>query len=436
MLAEIGLVFLGIITLMMIRVPVAMCFGAGALVLLAISGTDPVWALTQALHLKTAYVLLALPLYILLGVTVGASGMADRLCDFALSLVGRIRGGLGVAVVMANAVFGAMSGSALSALAGLGKALLPVMEREGYPKSYAISLLIPSAVLSTLIPPSGYMILFGFIGRLSISKLFLSGVIPGLILMFFLFVTHLVMSRRIPTIHVLPKVSFGAQLKGIAKAGFRHALTLAIPVVVLGVIYGGFGTPTESASVGTIYTFILAFFVYRTLNIRAAFNGVVEATRLVGSIAILLIFFFVLSRVFIIEKVSESLLAWMMSVTSNKWALMGMLNILMLFMGMVMDDASTIIISAIIFLPIATSIGFNPFHFAAIGAVNLELGMITPPVAPLLYLGGHIAGDMPLGQYIKPVLWFLLCAFLPTLLLTMFIPDISTFLPRLFTRTG
>jgi len=244
------------------------------------------------------------------------------------------------------------------------------------------------------------------------------------------------MCRNIPTIHVSPKVSFGKQISQVAKSGYRNFLTLLIPVVVLGVIYGGFGTPTESAGVGAVYAFILAFFVYRTLNLRMGVHVFTESAKLVGSILILFFFFIVLSRVLIIARVSETLLSAMMAVSTNKWALMGMLNILMLFMGMIMDDASTGIIAAVILLPVAMSIGFNPYHFTAIACVNLELGLITPPVAPLLYLGGRLAGDMPLNQYVKPVLIFIAFGFLPTLLLTLFIPELSTFLPMLFTRGG
>ena len=165
-------------------------------------------------------------------------------------------------------------------------------------------------------------------------------------------------------------------------------------------------------------------------------HALADTARLVGSILILLFFFTCLSRGLIIGRISESLLGIMMAVSTNKWVLMGLLNLLMLLMGMIMDDGSTGVIAAIIMLPMAKSIGFHPYHFAAIATVNLEFGMITPPVAPLLYLGGRVAGDMPLGQYIKPVLLFLLFCFLPTLILTMFIPELSTFLPAVFTRHG
>ena len=436
MLAEIGIVFLVMVALMILGLPVGVCFAGGGVILLLLANIGPSWALEQSFHILSAFNFLALPLYIILGTTLGHAGMASKLSDFATSLVGRLRGGLGVALILANGMFGAMSGSALSALAGVGKAFLPIMEKEGYPRSYAIALLIPSAVLSCLIPPSGFMIVFGFMGRLPIAYCFLAGAVPGLILLTFLSITHLIMARRIPTIGVPPKVSFKEHLVQIAKSGYSNSLTLLIPVLVLGIIYGGVGTPAESASIGATYSLILALFVYRSLSWKQAGIVFLDSARLVGTIIILFFFFLILSRVLIIERVSEQLLALMFGLSSNKWALMGMLNILMVLMGMIMDDASTNIIASIILLPIAVRLGFQPLHFAAIAAVNLELGLITPPVAPLLYLGGHLAGDMPLGRYVKPVLVYIAFAFIPTLLITLFIPEVSLTLPALFARTA
>jgi len=436
LLLTIGLVFIGLVILMVLGVPVGLCFAAGAIILLYAANVDPLWAIQQAFQLQQAYTFLALPLYVLLGSILSSAGMADRICEFAQKLVGRIRGGLGIAIVIANGIFGAMSGSALSALGGMGRAFLPVMEKQGYPKSYAVALLIPSAVLSCLIPPSGYLILLAFLGQLSIAKAFLAGVGPGITLMIFLIITHLIMASRIKSIEVPEKLSFKEQVKTVGSSAYRNSLTLAIPVVVLGVIYGGFGTPTESASIGTIYAFIIATFVYRKITFKKMAQDVKETGTLIGSLLVLLFFFFVLSRILVIERVSEDLLALMLSISTNKWILMLMINILMLLMGMIMDDVSTAIITTTVLFPLATSIGFNAYHFVAIATVNLEMGMITPPVAPLLYLGGHIAGNMPLSKYIKPVFWFMIGAFLPTLLLVMFVPEISTLLPTIFARKG
>jgi len=428
------LMFLGMIALMILGVPVGMTFGAGALILLTIYHIDPAWAILQALHLKTTYVLLTFPLYILLGGIIGRSGMAKRIADFFSSLMVKIKGGLGVTVIIANAVFGALSGSALASLAGIGKALLPEVERGGYPRSYAIAMLIPASVLSCLIPPSGYMIIFGFLGRMSIVSLFLAGALPGVVLACFLIITHLVMSRNL--IGAPPKVDFRTYAKNVRKTGSSSFFALLIPIVVLGSVYGGLTTVTESAALAAIYSFLIGFLLYRTLSLRDTFEVTRDSAKLLGSLTILLFFFFTLSRVLIIERVSEQLLEWMLTITANKWLLMGMLNVLMFFMGMVMDDGSTIVITSVILLPIAKAIGFDGFHFAAIACVNLELGLITPPVAPLLYLGSHIAGDMPLGEFVRPLMWFIICAFLPTLLLTMFIPQLSLFLPALLARGG
>jgi len=421
---------------MALGMPVAMSFGAGAIVVLSLYNVDPTWAVSQALAILSGFNFLALPAYILLGAIIGASGMAKRLSDFTTAVVGRLKGGLGIAIIMANGVFGAMSGSALSALAGMGKAFLPDMENAGYPKSYAIALMIPSAVLSCLIPPSGFMIIFGFLGELSIAKCFLAGAIPGIILMVFLIATHLVMSSRIPTLYIPPKVSLGVRFKAIAKTFYRNGLTLLIPVLVLGSIYGGFSSVVESAGLGVLFALIISVLIYRTLTIKMAGHLLVDVSKLVGSIFAIFLFFMVLSRVLIVGQVSDTILAFMLTISTNKWVLMAFLNILMLFMGMIMDDSSTCVVATIILLPIARAIGFNPYHFAAIATVNLELGLITPPVAPLLYLGGRIAGDMPLSKYVKPVLVFLATSFIPTLLITIFIPKVATFLPSIFSRGG
>ncbi|MFC1931970.1 TRAP transporter large permease [Chloroflexota bacterium] len=436
MFVQIGLIFLAIVLLMILGIPVGIAFGAGALVMLFAGEVDPVWAIAQSLHLLSSYNFLVLPLYILLGSIIGISGMAQKLADFAIALVGRLRGGLGVSVIIANGVFGAMSGSALSALGGMGKSFLEPLERQGYPKSYALALLIPSAVLSTLIPPSGFMIIFGFLGRLSIAKCFLAGMIPGLVLMVFLSITHLVMCQRIKGIFVPPVMGLRHQFTQIAKVTRRGILTLIIPVVVLGSIYGGIASVAESAAIGAAYALVISVFVYRTIKLQQMGSILITASRLVGSILILFFFFIVLNQVLVIEQVSEKLLAIMMTISTNRYVIMSMMNLLMLLMGMMLDDHATVVIAVIILLPIAVDLGYDPYHFAAVACINLELGLITPPVAPLLYLGGHIAGDMPLGQYVKPVLWFLLCAFLPTMLLTIFIPELSTYLPGLFSRSG
>lgn len=432
-MTEIMLIFLGIILLMILGIPIAFAFAIGGFILLVLFDIEPLWATMQGLQMVSSFSLLAFPLYILMGQVLSNSGIAKRIIDFANALLCRIRGGVGMAVIVSNAFFGAMSGSAMAALGGLGKGFLEIMEEQNYTKSYSISLLIASSVLSIMIPPSGNAILFGFLGRLSIARCFLTGLGPGLVLMFFLLVTHYVISPRFcPNITNPPKVSNSEHLRIIGKSFKENFLTLLIPVVVLGVIYGGIATPTESAAIGAAYALILGVLVYRTIKVNKIGGIFLDSSKLVGSVLILLFFFMVMSRVLVIEQVSEQLLALILQVTTNKFAIILLLALLLTFLGMIIDDGSLTIISSILFLPIAKSIGFDPYHFMAITVVFAAVGLITPPVAALLYLGGHIAGDLPLKEFITPTIMFLLFAFLPTALIVIFIPSVSTFLPYLF----
>jgi len=428
------IIFIVIIGFMIIGVPIAFSFGAGALLLLFHFDIDAPWAVMQSLQLISAFTLLAAPLYVLLGTIIEKAGLAQRIIDVTNSILPRIRGVTGIAVIISNGFFGAMSGSAMSALGGLGKAFLPVMQKEGYPKSYGISILIPSAVLSLLIPPSSNMIMFGFIGRISIARCFLSGLIPGLVLMSFLIIVHLIISRKYcPNMKVLPKSKSDIKKKFalIGKVVWKNILSLLIPVIVLGAIYGGIATPTESASIGVIYCLLISVFVYRTIKINELGKIIYDASKLIGNIILLIFFFMVLSRVLIVERVSENILFYLMQVTSNKYGIILLISLLIFFLGMLIDDTSVVIISAILFLPIAKKLGFDPYHFSVITVLLSGAGLITPPVAPLLYLGGHIAGDLPLRSFAVPVSLFIIFAFIPTLLLVIVFPKLATFLPSL-----
>lgn len=430
MLLQIALIIVGIVALMLLKVPIGFAFGTGAVVMMLVFGIDPQWAMPSAFKTLMSFVFLALPLYLLLGMVASSSGIAERISNFVVSLIGRLRGGLGMGVIVANGIFGAISGVAMSALAGIGKSFVPSMEREGYPRPYIAALLASSSVLALLIPPSGNMIIFGFMGRLPISLCFLAPVFPGLILIFFLSITHLMLCRRIPTIHVLPKVNFRTYSSQVLKSGYSASLGLLLPIIILGGIYGGFVTPTESAGIGIFYCLIVGFFAYRSIKLRQAGGMVLETGITIGTIVALLFFFFIIGKIFILEQVTDSVLAWMMAISTNKWALMGMLNVFMILMGMVVDDASAMMLTSVILLPIAISIGFDPYHFAAIASVNLGLGLITPPVAPLLYLAEAVV-EVPVQTYFKTTFYYIIFAFLPTLIITIFFPVLSTSLPYL-----
>jgi tripartite ATP-independent transporter DctM subunit len=431
MILQVGLVFLGVVIIMLFGTPIPVAFCAGAIVMVLLAGLDLAWVGSQAFNLVQSFVFLAFPLYVLLGTVVNLSGVAFRLCDWFVALFGRIKGGLGVAAICTNGVFAAMSGSSLSALAGIGRALLPNLEERGYSKEYAISLLIPSATLALQIPPSGGMIIFGFMGGLPISLCFLSSLIPGVVLLILLCIVHLIMCRNMTNIEVPPKLDLKSDAKQIWGASKKAILALLIPVICLGGIYAGFYTPTEAAGAGAIYAILVGWIFYRTLGPKLLGKSLLDTGIITSSIIIVIFFFTVISKVLILTQVSEAILNLLLAISSNLYVQIFMLNFLMFILGCLIDDASVTMISAVILLPVAKSLGIDPYHMAAMVSVTHAIGLITPPVAALLYLGGHIA-DLPLNKYIGTTFRFTLFAMVPTALITMYVPSFSTFLPYLF----
>jgi len=430
-LIALALVIIGAIVTMLGGLPVAFAFLLGSIVLCIIYGLEMAGTVNAAYHIMNQWALLALPLFILLGTMMGRGGLAAKLVDFVNALVGRVRGGLGVVLVVTNTFFGAISGSAASALATIGTIMIPEMERLGYPKGYSTGLAISSSVLSLLIPPSVSMIIFGITGGISIPLLFAATLIPGLILTILLSIINIIMTRRMPTIQVAPKIGFAEQGKNIVRAGKKAFFVLLLPLIILGGIYSGMFTPTEAAAVAGVYAIVVGWFIYRILNLRTIGQTIIEAGGLTGCMIIVLFAFLMLSRILIVKEVPSQLLALVLSLSTNKYVILLLLNVVLMIMGMFMTDVPALILAAIVLLPVTNALGINPLHFGAICGVNLGMGLITPPVAPLLYLGGVVGGNLPLKEYIKPALYGIIFAFLPVILITTYVPAVSLTLPRL-----
>ena len=425
-----ALVVAAIIVLVLWGLPVGFAFALGCFALGTVYNIDLAAGAHVALAKLNSFAMLALPLYIFLGSLMRHAGLARRLIDFVDAMVGRVKGGLGHVLIISNGIFGAISGVAASALATMGTIMIPEMERFGYPRKYSISLAVCASVLSLMIPPSITMIIFGLASRQSIPLLFAATFVPGLILMTMLCIVNLVLSRSIPTIVVPPKISFAEQSKNVVRLGRKAFFTLMLPVVVLGGLYSGIFTPTESAAVAIIYALIIGFFIYRILTPKTMWNATIDAGRLTGTVVIILFFFLILSGILILQEVPQILASSLMGLSSNKIIFLLILNVVLIILGMFMDDISSLLLAAIIFLPVAKIFGVHPLHFGAICCINLGMGLITPPVAPLLYLGAVVAG-VPVKDFVKPVFYCLIFAFLPALLLTTYIPELSLTLPRL-----
>ena len=425
-----GIILILIVVLLLAEVPVAFSFGIGALLFAVISGRDVAYLLPHAFWLAGGFALLALPLFIMAGALMGTSGISDRLIQFVNALVGRFKGGLGAVTVITCALFGAISGSGASAIAAIGSIMIPKMVDEGYPREHATALVGCSSVLALMIPPSIPMIVFALTGGLSVAACFLSTIIPGIMIVIIYCILNFFYLRNVPTIRVAPKITLSEQARDITLSTGRATFALLMPLIMLGGIYSGMFTPTEAAAVALVYTLPVGFFIYRGLTLRRTAEALIQGAINTGAIIMVLFFLFIMSRSMVLQQVPTALADFLLSISDNKLVILAMINILLLLIGMLVDDVSGGILAAIILMPVIQKIGIHPIHFAAIVGTNLGLGNITPPCAPLLYMAGAV-GNLSLDRYIGPTMKFILFGHLPMVFVVTYIPELGLYLPRL-----
>ncbi|PKG37987.1 TRAP transporter large permease [Psychromonas sp. Urea-02u-13] len=419
-----------IVVLLLAEIPVAFSFGVGALLFTFATGNNISFLVTHGFNTASGFALLALPLFILGGLIMAEGGISARLLDFVNSFVGRIRGGLGAVTVLTCALFGAISGSSSAAIAAIGQIMIPRMIKEGYPEGHATALVACSSVLALLIPPSIPMIIFSITGGLSVGAAFLSTIIPGILLTLVYCALNFWFLRKDMSIKVEPPLPFVDAARGIAKAGYNAGFALLMPVIILGAIYSGIATPTEAAAIAVIYAIPVSLMIYKGLTIRTLGTVTIRAVVMTGSIMAVLFFLFIMSRAMILEQVPKQLAEVLLGISDNKYLILLVINLLLLLIGMIVDDISGAVLAAIIFLPIVEALGIHPIHFAAVVGVNLGLGNVSPPCAPMLYMAGGVA-KLPLNKYIVPTLKLLCLGHLPMVAIVTFIPELSLFLPRL-----
>jgi tripartite ATP-independent transporter DctM subunit len=419
-----------IVILLLAEVPVAFSFGIGAILFTYATGNDISFLVTHGFNTASGFALLALPLFILAGILMAEGGISERLLDFVNSIVGRLKGGLGAVTVLTCALFGAISGSSSAAIAAIGQIMIPRMIREGYPEGHATALVACSSVLALLIPPSIPMIIFSITGGLSVGAAFLSTIIPGILLAIIYCCLNFWFLRNDTSIKVDPPLPFAQAVRGVAKSGYNAMFALLMPIIILGAIYSGIATPTEAAAIAVIYAIPVSLMVYKGLTFKTLGSATVRAVTMTGSIMAVLFFLFIMSRAMILEQVPKQLAEALLTISDNKLVILLVINVLLLLIGMIVDDISGGVLAAIIFLPVVQALGIHPIHFAAIVGVNLGLGNVSPPCAPMLYMAGGVA-KLPLNKYIVPTVKLLFFGHLPMVLLVTFVPDIALFLPRL-----
>lgn len=426
----IGILILGVSFLIFLSfgVPVAYSLGLSAVLTLIVSVDSLASFTALAQRMATgldSFTLLAIPFFILAGQLMNRGGIAIRLIDFAKVLVGRFPGGLAFVNIVANMLFGAISGSAGASASAIGGFMTPIMEKEGYSKPFSAAVNITSATTGLIIPPSNILIVYSLAsGGISIAALFIAGYIPGILVGFALMLVAGFYSHKY-SIQVAEKVS----LK-YAVIKFLDALpSLFLLVIVIGGIIAGIFTATEASVIAVLYTLILSF-VYKEIKLLDLPDIFLSTIGTVSIVMLLIATSIALSWVLSFENIPQNISTALLSISDSKFTIFLIINMVLLIVGVFMDMTPAVLIFTPIFLPVVLKFGVHPVHFGIIMIMNLCVGLCTPPVGAVLFIGCSVAG-VKIEQVIKPLLPFF-AAMIISLLLVTYFPKLSTWLPELF----
>ncbi|MEY8829056.1 TRAP transporter large permease [Sedimentitalea sp. XS_ASV28] len=449
---EVAILFLMVIGLMLVGVPIAVSLGMSSIIFLLVLSDTSLASIAQTLFQAMAghYTLLAIPFFILASSFMSTGGVAKRIIRFAIAIVGHLPGGLAIAGVFACMLFAALSGSSPATVVAIGSIVIAGMRQVGYSKDFAAGVIANAGTLGILIPPSIVMVVYASATDVSVGRMFLAGVIPGLLAGTMLMVTIYLIAK----VKNLPKgdwLGWGEVFASGRDAGWG----LFLIVIILGGIYGGIFTPTEAAAVAAVYAFVISCFVYRDMGPLARPEGERNLTLLDRPIALLTAFFhrdvrdtlfeagkltvtlmFIIANALILkhvltdEQIPQQIAGSMLAAGFGPVVFLMIVNVILLIGGQFMEPSGLIVIVAPLVFPIAIELGIDPIHLGIIMVVNMEIGMITPPVGLNLFVTSGVAG-MPMMRVVRAALPFLAVLFVFLIIVT-YVPPISTFLPNTF----
>lgn len=420
------LLFGGFAVLLLLRVPIALALVVSSIAAaLWIAVPLPIVGMKMVQSLDS-FPLLAIPFFILAGEVMASGGVARRLIELANIVVGWLRGGLAMLNVVSSTFFGGISGSAVADTSSVGSVMVPMMRKQGYPDSYSVGVTVSSATQGVLIPPSHNMIIYALAagGSVSLGGLFVAGIVPGLLVGVLLLVTCYVMARkhRHPTGERVP-------VKDVPKVVAQGFLGLLTPVIVIGGILSGVFTATESAAIACLWAVFVTFGVYREVPLRAFLGMVRRSIKTLGTVLFLIAAAGAYGHLLTVMELPEALTDALLGLSDNPIVILLLCNVLLLVLGAVMDMAPLILITTPILLPVVESLGMDPMQFGVMLMLNLAIGLITPPVGSVLFVGAAI-GNVRVEQAARGVLPFYL-PMVGSLLLVTFVPALSLTLPQM-----
>ena len=409
---------------LIIGIPVAVTLGLASLGYL-LSADIPLAVMPQKMYAGIdVFVLLCIPGFILAGNLMNSGGITERIIRFANAMVGWARGGLAQTNIVGSMLFGGISGTAVADAASIGGMMIPGMKKAGYPADFSAAITAASSTVGPMIPPSVPMIIVGSLSAISVGKMFLAGAVPGVLLGLAMMVTTYIIARR----RNFPRQEW----QGFAELGksfFGAIWAIAMTALIVGGLMSGIATPTETAIVASVYAFMVGTFIYGELKFNMLPKIIIDSAVSSAAILALIGFANVFGWILVSEHIPQMITDAVMSVTDNKFLVILLINLLLLFVGMFMETIAALIILFVPLLFLAQNVGVDPLHFATFAVLNLMIGLTTPPVGVCLFICANIA-KLPLTPVIKAIAPFLLTNII-VLLLVSYIPALSMWLPEL-----
>jgi len=422
------IIFVLLVVLMLTGMPISIALGLTVLAFLFTMTTIPIEIVAQRLFTGLdSFSIMAIPFFILTGTLLTQGGVAQRMIRFGTALVGHLHGGLAMAGIFACAMFAAVSGSSVATVAAIGSILIPEMERAGYPKRFGVGAIGTAGALGVLIPPSIVMVIFSVSTNTSVGRMFVAGVVPGFLLAGLLMgITWIIARRnRYPR---MPRCTLAETWNAFREAAWG----LLLIVIVIGGIYGGLFTPTEAAAVSAVYAFVVVVFIYRALRLRDLPKVLIAGANLSAMLLYIITNAVLFSFLLTSENIPQAMAQWIIDQHLATWTFLLACNLMLLIAGNFMDPSSVVLLLAPLLFPVAIRLGIDPIHFGVMMMINMEVGLLHPPVGLNLYVASGIS-KMGLTETTRAFAPWLVVMVLYLLLVT-YVPAVSLWLPDLVYR--